>query len=319
MKIALKIVGIIGLLFWTVCCFFGMLYAFNGRLELAIPLTLLIAVALFLSYLLMLKLQDRAVTQGNRDRAKTTGIIMLCVYIVATLCSAFYINHLVKVENEYKKDTKTNAELAIKELETLFGDKKTADSYEHYIYGDSKALATYETQLKGNSGQNSLSKKDESDMEELENWLLGTDQETSKESFVELKKTVEKELKNPKKAINKWNVFNSATVMRYLKELVSNKPKYEKQLMTWVKSREDEKYPFLQEEPFNYQPQVDCSNLLDKVTQPDFKVSITAILIMIALQVIILLAYLLGLKTGGKNDKIVTDDHGSTRSWSSTK
>jgi hypothetical protein len=39
---------------------------------------------------------------------------------------------------------------------------------------------------------------------------------------------------------------------------------------------------------------------------------------MLALQVIILLGYLLGLKTGGKNDKIVTDDHGSIRSWSSS-
>ncbi len=310
LKLVLMIVSIIGLLFWTACCFLGMLYAFDGRLEIAIPLTLLLAVALFLSYLLMLKTQDKNATQGNRDRAKTLGVVMIAVYAVATLVSAFYINHLVKVENEYKKETKDNATLAIKELETEFGDAETAGSYEHYIYNT--AIPTFETQLNLNMTAN-----DSTDLELLEKWLLGIDQFASSGSFSELREAVEKETKKMKNAVKKWNVFNSVSVLRQLKELIENKPKQEEQLKAWVKSREKEEYPFLHDEPYEFSPEVDCTHLLDQVTHSSFKVSLVAILIMLALQVVILLGYLLGIKTGGKNDKIVTSDTGSTRSWPS--
>lgn len=315
MKIALKIVSIIGLLFWTACCFFGMLYAFNGRLEIAIPLALLVGVALFLSYLVMLKMQDKNATQGNRDRAKTMSFIMLGVYVVAAICSAFYINHLVKVENEYKEETKENAELAIKELQTVFGNENTADSYMHYV--QESALPTYGTQLMQVSGQSALTQKDEDDMYELETWLLGTDQYASKESFSELQKTVVQKMTQTSGAVKNWNVFTSVSVLGRLKELIGSKPEYEAQLLSWVKSREKEAYPFLHDEPFVYVPKEDCSNLLENVTHASFGISITAILIMVALQVIILLGFLLGMKTGGKPDKIVTSEKGSTRSWPS--
>ena len=54
LKLVFLIVSLIGLLFWTACCFLGLYFATDGKLMVAIPVTLIIALALFFSYLLML-------------------------------------------------------------------------------------------------------------------------------------------------------------------------------------------------------------------------------------------------------------------------
>lgn len=300
MKIALKIVGIIGLLFWTACCFLGVYFATDGKLVIAIPVTLLIGVALFLSYLLMLKLQDRAVTQGNRDRAKTTGIIMLCVYIVATLCSAYYINHLVKTY-ENKESIQNIAASAIKELNVTFDPNETDNSYRDWV---KKELRAYQrnTRIKVNNGTITT-----------DTTLLWTKFNGSllDNGYKNLETTVnETTAQVNASVVDAWYL---PTLLTRLKEL-ERKKAWEDEAIEYSKGHE-----YTQDDPFTPVSRIDCANLSNPLTQDNFKVSIPAILIMIALQVIILLAYLLGLKTGGKNDKIVTDDHGSTRSWSSTK
>lgn len=300
MKIALKIVGIIGLLFWTACCFLGVYFATDGKLVIAIPVTLLIGVALFLSYLLMLKLQDRAVTQGNRDRAKTTGIIMLCVYIVATLCSAYYINHLVKTY-ENKESIQGIAASAIEELNVTFDTIGADNSYRDWVRAE---LRDYKrnVRLKVNNGTITT-----------DTTLLWTKFNGS---------LLDNGYKNLETMVNATTAQVNASVVEawYLPTLLTRLKELERK-----KAWEDEAieyskgHEYTQDDPFTPVSRIDCANLSNPLTQDNFKVSIPAILIMIALQVIILLAYLLGLKTGGKNDKIVTDDHGSTRSWSSTK
>lgn len=300
MKIALKIVGIIGLLFWTACCFLGVYFATDGKLVIAIPVTLLIGVALFLSYLLMLKLQDRAVTQGNRDRAKTTGIIMLCVYIVATLCSAYYINHLVKTY-ENKESIQNIAASAIKELNVTFDTIGADNSYRDWVRAE---LRDYKrnVRLKVNNGTITT-----------DTTLLWTKFNGSllDNGYKNLETTVnETTAQVNASVVEAWYL---PTLLTRLKEL-ERKKAWEDEAIEYSKGHE-----YTQDDPFTPVSRIDCANLSNPLTQDNFKVSIPAILIMIALQVIILLAYLLGLKTGGKNDKIVTDDHGSTRSWSSTK
>lgn len=323
MKTALKIVGIIGLVLWIACCFFGLFYGTNGNWLVTIVITLLVGVALFLSYLLMLKMQDKGVTQGNRDRAKRTGIIMLCVYVLASLASAFYINHLVKTEVDEKEQVKTKALQAINELKTFFNtDTESEGNYRWYV--ESFALPTYETRwLENNEGLSTESKKYDSDMEEFESYLLGISDSGNSDAFTGMEKAVNKDIKTIEKAFKNWNVFTSPVALKQLKHLEKQKPEYEKWLADWAKSREDEKYdeyPFLRdEERFTVSPAVDCTGITAPLTQTGFNISGLAILIILALQVIILLGYLLGLKTGGKNDKITTDEHGSMRSWSSTK
>lgn len=299
MKIALKIVGIIGLLFWTACCFLGVYFATDGKLVIAIPVTLLIGVALFLSYLLMLKLQDRAVTQGNRDRAKTTGIIMLCVYIVATLCSAYYINHLVKTY-ENKESIQNIAASAIEELNVTFDTIGADNSYRDWVRAE---LRDYKrnVRLKVNNGTITT-----------DTTLLWTKFNGSllDNGYKNLETTVnETTAQVNASVVDAWYL---PTLLTRLKEL-ERKKAWEDEAIEYSKGHE-----YTQDDPFAPVSHIDCANLSNPLTQDNFKVSIPAILIMLALQVIILLAYLLGLKTGGKNDKIVTDDHGSTRSWSST-
>ena len=322
MKTALKIVGLVGLVLWTACCFFGLFYATNGNWLPAIVFTLLLAVALFLSYLLMLKMQDSNVTMGNRDRAKRTGIIMLCVYIIASLVSAFYINHLVKTEIDEKDQVKAQALQAVNELKTFFNtDTETEGNYRWYV--ESIALPTYETKwLEKNEGMSTESHQYESDMEDFESYLLGISDSGNSDAFNGMEKTVNKDVKTMEKVFKNWNVFTSPAAIKQLQHLEKQKPEYEKWLSDWAKSREDEKYeeyPFLRdEERFMVSPTVSCTDIAAPLAKTGFKVSGPAILIIIGLQVVILLGYLLGLKSGGKNDKIITDDHGSIRSWSSS-
>lgn len=313
MKIALKIVSIIGLIFWTICCFFGMFFAFNGNYVIAIPLTLLVGVALFLSYLLMLKMQDKSATQGNRDRARTIGFIMLGVYVVATICSAYYINHIVKTM-ECKDEVRAKVSPALDELALTFDmvcdeNNCTSDKIGSYLNWVSAAAASYAMHLEAEGTSGNV----DSQVANFRDRLLGT--ETGSESdFYSLAKTVNGEIVSIKNiVVDRWWL---PTLYDRLNELQTKKKSdWESKVVEFSEKDEFAKtdYPYQLKSENNFSD----TELTDFLTQDNFKVSGTAILIMVALQVLILLGYLLGLKTGGKNDKIVTDEHGSTRSWSS--
>lgn len=297
MKIALKIVSIVGLLFWTACCFLGLYFATDGKLAIAIPVTLVIAVALFLSYLLMLKMQDKSATQGNRDRARTIGFIMLGVYVVATICSAYYINHLVKTYDS-REDIRMTAAKAIEELDVTFNeDAKTEHSYRDWVF---RELGSYKRHVRVNP-----------DSFPEDTTVLWT---TFKSSLLE------NGYQNLEANVNGATGQIEASVVDgwYLPKLLTRlkelerKSEWEEKVVEYSKNNERTKA-----DPFVPVSTVSCDKLSAPLTEDNFKVSGTAILIMVALQVIILLGYLLGLKIGGKNDKIVTDEHGSTRTWSS--
>lgn len=297
LKLVLMIVSIIGLLFWTACCFLGMYFADDGKLMVAIPITLVIALALFFSYLLMIKTQDKDATQGNRDRAKTVNIIMICVYAIATIGSAYYINHLVKTYDS-KADIQKTAAAAIEELEVTFSeDANTANSYRDWVYTE---LERYKRHTRVNS-----------DNFTTDTTLLWP---KFKESLLEngyqnLESTVNENTSQIRASVvNSWYLFGLLTRLKDLER----KAEWEEEVVEFSKNHE-----YTQNDPFAPVSNVSTDNLSAPLTQDNFKVSVPAILIMVALQVIILLGYLLGLKTGGKNDKIVTSDTGSTRSWSS--
>lgn len=295
LKLVFLIVSLIGLLFWTACCFLGLYFATDGKLMVAIPVTLIIALALFFSYLLMLKLQDKNATQGNNDRAKTVSIVMICVYAVATICSAYYINHLVKTYDS-KADIQRTAATAIEELEVTFSDDaNTENSYRDWVYTE---LERYKRHVRVNS----------------ENFTTDTTLlwPKFKESLLEngyqnLETTVNENTRQIRASVvDTWYLFSLLTRLKDLER----KAEWEEAVVEFSKNHE-----YTQNEPFAPVSTVSTANLSTPLTQDNFKVSVPAILIMVALQVIILLGYLLGLKTGGKNDKIVTTDHGSIRTW----
>ena len=301
MKTALKIVSIVGLLLWMACCYLGLFFATDGNYPITICVTLLIGVVLFLSYLLMLKMQDKGATQGNRDRARTTGFVMLGVYIVASLVSAFYINHFVKTF-DMKGTIQKGAKAAINELDMTFDPNDVnplPNSYRQWILDKSQG---YKTSLKNNGFNGSIS----TEVEAFENMLLGTEDE----GYINLETIVLDNLNKIEKSIDGWNFF---TVVDRLHDL-QNKKAWENQVVEYSKAHE-----YTKVEPFKPVQEHPCPPL-EELTHASFiPVSFPAILIILALQLVILLGYLLGIKTGGGRDKIVTSDTGSIRSWSNTK
>lgn len=311
MKIALKIVGIIGLVLWTACCFFGLFYSVNGLWLPTIVITLLIAVALFLSYLLMLKMQDTSATMGNRDRAKRTGIIMLCVYVLASLVSAFYINHFIRTF-ECKDEIRAKVGPALDELnltfdyvdgtDTIYSDK--VGSYLNWVGG---ALDSYKIHLEA-VGTNGY---EDTQISQLKDRLTGKDSESDSDYYTLAYEVKEKLGSIQNVVIDRWWI---TLVFQRLNELQTQKSLWESKVLEFSQRDEWAKT----NHAFQLQSNHNYNDLTAPLTQTGFKVSGLSILIIVVLQVIILLGYLLGLKSGGKNDKIITDDHGSIRSWSSS-
>ena len=296
MKIALKIVGLIGLLIWTLCCFLGVYFVSDGNLIIAIPVALFIALALFLSYLLMLKMQDKNATQGNRDRAKIVGIIMLVVYVLVTIGSAFFINHLGKTFDS-KSDIQKTAAMAIEELEVTFSeDSRTENSYRNWVNNE---LVRYKRNVRHN--HDSITADTTLLWPKFNSNLLD-------EGYQNLENTVNETTRQIRASVvNAWYL---PTLLTRLKQL-ERKSEWEQKVVEFSKNHE-----YTQNTPFTPVVSVSSANLSEPLTRIDLRVSIPAVLIIIALQFIILLGYLLGLKTGGKNDKIVTSDKGNIRSWS---
>lgn len=302
MKTALKIVSIVGLLFWITCCFFGLFFVSKGHWEIAIPVALLLGVALFVSYLIMLKMQDKGLVQGNRDRARVTGIIMLCAYIVATLVSAYYVNHFVKTF-EYKDNIRAKVKPAINELMVTFDTTGNVEG--SYLKWVEAAAGSYRNQLKlypPEVGDTSTAIKN------FYAVLKGTEP-GSVENFMNFADTVNSSLSSIEYVvIDHWLI---TSLWQRIHELEYEKQRWENKVLEFSKK---DKYAET-DYPYQLQSKHDCSNISEPLTDANFKVTGTSLIVMIALQVIILLGYLLSLKTGGKQGKIVTDEHGSLRSW----
>ena len=301
MKTALKIVSIVGLLFWTACCFFGLFFASKGNWTMAIPITLLLGVALFVSYLIMLKMQDKGLVQGDRDRARTTGIIMLCVYIIATLISAFYVNHFIKTF-ESKDEIRAKVAPAVDELKVTFD--QSGDVRGSYLNWVEAAAGSYATYLENNPTGGSI----DTEIANFEDALLGNEA-GSGEDFASLAANVNERLKSIENVVvDRWWI---TLLLQRIEELQTQKPVWEGKVLEFSKKHE---YA-VTDLPYELQSKHNYADITAPLTDANFKVSGTSILIMVALQVLILLGYLLSLKTGGKQGKIVTDDRGSLRSW----
>lgn len=297
LKLVLKIVGAIGIAFWIACCFLGLFFASDGNMLVAIPVTLVIAVLLFLSYFLMIKFQDKETRQGNAKNAKTLELVFLTVYLVVMVFSAYYVNHIVKVETEYKDQVRNEARQAIEELKITFDNKEydfSQKSYRQYVDDQTNS---YITQLKKEGSYKG--DKDPKIYDFIE-YMIGYGQhENDDYNYLNLEKEVNDKLEMIYKGVYYWKMFS---VLPFLHDLEVYKPIWEENLMEYSRAKESEKYPFLAEEPFRggeYYSEYDCHGLSEPLTRTSSQISGMTILIIVVLQIVILLAYLLFIKWGG--------------------
>lgn len=297
LKLVLKIVGAIGIAFWTACCFLGLFFASDGNMMVAIPITLIIAVLLFLSYFLMMKFQDKDTRQGNAKNAKTLELVFLAVYLVVMVCSAYYVNHIVKVETEYKDQVRNDALQAIEELSITFDNEEydfSQKSYRQYVDDQTNS---YITQLKKEDAYRGDNDPKVSDFTE---YMLGNGQHRDDDdNYSNLEMEVNDKLDMIYNGVYDWNIFS---VLPMLHDLEIYKPIWEEKLMEYSRAKESEEYPFLAEEPFRggeYYSDYDCYGLSEPLTHANFQISGKTVLITVVLQIVILLAYLLFIKWGG--------------------
>lgn len=283
LKLILTIVGVVGIAFWLVCCFQGLFFASNGNLMVAIPVTLLFGVAMFLFYFLLLKSQDKIATQGNAKEARRMGYVWLGLYMVTVLCSAFYFNHLVSTY-ENREYIKEQARKGINELKVTFSPDGAPGSYREWV---AEELGRYERHMlaEGYQGDTAVL------WAEFEDNLINEDYEN-------LESKVNASLGQIKASVvDNWYL---PTLLQRLKEL-GQKEEWEKQVVNISKSHE-----YTQDDPFCPKSEVDVTDCTDKLTHATFSFSRTAIIIMIVLQFVILLAYLLFIKW--RFGKIITPE-----------
>lgn len=300
LKLVLKIVGALGIAFWIVCCFLGLFFANNGNTMVALPIALLIGVLMFLSYFLMLKMQDKESRQSDAKRAKTMEIVWLCVYLVTMLFSAFYVNHLVNTYDS-REEIREQASDAIDELKVTFATSDAVNnSYREWV---SAELVRYQLHVDDNpelyQGDHNLLWID------FEDKLLANGYENLESrvnySLDQIKATV----------IDNWYL---PTLLQRLKEL-TQKEEWEQQVVEFSKGHEYTKEHEAYQPVSNY----NCYGITSGLTTTSFNFSAISILIMVALQIIILLGFLISIKLGGGREKIKTSETGAIRSWTSVK
>lgn len=305
LRLVLKIVGALGIAFWLVCCFLGLFYASDGNSLVAFPVTFFIGVLLFLSYFLMMRFQDKDTRQGNAKNAKTQELVFLAVYFVVMVCSAYYVNHIVRVETKLKAEVRDKAIGAIDELTTIFDtdlDHNDNDSYRKYV---SKQVDIYKTRLQAEN-----SNVEQSSVVNFRNYMLGLDEYSYAENnYSNLEMEVNKKLDLIDKSVTLWNLFS---VLPSLHDLETNKLIWENKVEEYSKAKKNEEYPFV--EPFECKSKYyDCTNLTEPLTHATFQFSGTAVLIIVVLQIVILLAYLLFAQWPQKNSRPKLDD--GMRTW----
>lgn len=278
-KLALKIVGAVGIAFWTACCFLGLFFASDGKMMVAIPVTLIIGVLLFLSYFLLLKFQDKDTRQGNAKSAKTLEFVFLGVYLATVVCSAYYVNHLVKTYNS-RDSIRETARNAIGELTVTFStEDNVMYSYREWV---GEELSRYQRHVSDNpenyAGDTDLLWVD------FEDKLLNEGYENLELKVNECINQIEASV------VDAWYL---PTLLQRLKEL-QQKPEWEQEAVEFSKGHE-----YTENDPFEPVSTKDCAGITDGLTQTDFSVSGVAIFIMVVLQVVILLAYLLFVKWHG--------------------
>lgn len=272
MKLFLNILSAIGITVWTVAFFFGIHYLVSGAFEVSIPVALFLGVTLGV-LINRLKYFSNKRNYVHRGYAKTAEMIALCVYVVVSLISSYYIIHCVAVATKYKTEVQKLAIEELDEIKVMINPSAISGSYKFYVV---EQCGDYEKANPNNSSPETLNVEKaqlESLLMEVSGYKKLCNEMTDFWGYADAN-------------IRQWNWLY---VGQYLTQLQTEKPKWEAALVEC--SRNGAEYS-----PVHYLYQPLTTNYPDidkKITTASFSgITVWSILLILVLQTMILLTYL---------------------------
>ncbi len=265
----------LGLTLWCVAFFFGFNYTQNGALMVSIPVTLFVLLMMAGLIFLMRKFCNPNGADNYRV-AKNTEKASLVIYVIVSLCSAIYIGHFVTVSMNDKTAIQDKVDKELKELDRIFDmsdDTPVAGSYMAWVMDECE---NYRIKLQG---EGMASTTIETKVAELEDELV------IQSGFSTLQDNVQKFLGECSYSVKNWIWL---TVSEKISLLEANKKQWEDEAeQCAMKSDYTKDEPYKCNSTENY---TDIASPLTNLSWSDF--SISAIILIIVLQFMILLTYI---------------------------
>ena len=294
------ILCVLGLILWTVGFFFGFNYTQSGALMVSIPVSIFVLV-LMGSMIYLMKRFCNPNGADNYRVAKNTEKAALVVYIIVSLCTAVYIGHFVSVSMNDKTTIQDQVTKELQELDRIFDDSDTpvSGSYMSWVLDECE---NYKIKLQGD-GMDSTTIVVK--VAELEDELV------EKSGFSNLRDNVRKFLGECNYSVKNWVWL---TVSEKISLLEANKSIWEESVEECALKSE-----YAKNEPYkcnSTENHTDIASPLTSISGSDF--SISALILVIVLQIMILLSYLADRPNTGR-DPIRYKNNDFARSYGSKK
>ena len=307
-KIILLVLCIIGLLLWAIGFFFGFNYIQKGALMVSIPVAFFVFLLMGFMIFLMKRNSD---PQGvdNYRLAKNTERAAIVIYTIVSLCTAIFLGHFVNVTMNEKTVVQDKVSKELGELERIFDMPEIDESAE--ASAQMEDIALYDPM----EGSYLKWVNDQADNYQIELSSLNQDSSTVdvrvqsltdsllvQSGFWSLQHEVNRFLDNCYYAVDNWNWL---TVSEKVSMLESNKEEWENKVeecARFCKYTQNEGYKCNSKEHYS-----DIAAPLTSLSAKDL--SISAILLIIVLQVMILLSYITGRPKTGKDPLKYTDSN----------
>ena len=290
----------LGLILWAVGFFFGFNYTQSGALMVSIPVSLFVLVLMGGMIYLMKRFCDPRGADNYRV-AKNTEKAALVIYIIVSLCTAVYIGHFVSVSMNDKTAIQDQVTKELQELDRIFDDSDTpvSGSYMSWVLDECE---NYKIKLQGD-GMDSTTIVVK--VAELEDELV------EKSGFSSLRDNVRRFLGECNYSVKNWVWL---TVSEKISLLEANKSIWEESVEECaLKSDYAKNEPYKCNSTENYS---DTVSPLTKISGSDF--SISALVLIIVLQIMILLTYLSDRPNTGR-DPIRYKNNDFVRSYGAKK
>lgn len=263
----------LGLILWAVGFFFGFNYTQSGALMVSIPVSLFVLVLMGGMIYLMKRFCDPR-GDDNYQVAKNTEKAALFIYIIVSLCTAVYIGHFVSVSMNDKTTIQDQVTKELQELDRIFdnSDSPVSGSYMSWVVDECE---NYKIKLQGD-GMDSTTIVVK--VAELEDELV------EKSGFSSLRDNVRKFLGECNYSVKNWVWL---TVSEKISLLEANKSIWEGAVEECALKTE-----YAKNEPYkcnSTENHTEIASPLTKISGSDF--SISALILIIVLQIMILLTY----------------------------
>lgn len=310
-KLLLLILCIIGLLLWTVSFFFGFNYIQKGALMVSIPVTLFVFLLMGFMIFLMKRFSD---PQGadNYRLAKNTETAAIVIYAIASLCTAVFIGHFVNVTMNEKTAVQDKVDKELRELERIFympemeeTEGKTLEDLALLDIEEGSYLAWVLEESDNYQKELSSTYQDSTTVDARVEAMA--DSLLDKSGFWNLLNEVHPFIVKCRNAVERWNWL---TVSERISMLEANKKDWENKVekcATYCQYTKNEGYKCNAKVHYS-----DIAAQLTTLSTSDF--SLSALLLIIVLQVMMLLSYIAGRPKTGK-DPLKYTDAGFARSY----